>query len=71
MTDDIVTRLREAHGKALPDFYCNNLRFAACYEIERLRQELADWQRTVRALEAKAAKQGNIPEPTLKGENWQ
>ena len=40
MTDDIVTRLREADRKVLPDFYCNNLRFDACYEIERLRAEM-------------------------------
>ena len=40
MSDDIVTLLREADGKVLPDFYCNNLRFRACYEIERLRTEI-------------------------------
>ena len=40
VSDDIVTRLREAHQKVLPDWLCNDLRFRACYEIERLRVDL-------------------------------
>ena len=39
-------------------------------ECMRLKKELADYKRTVRALEEEAAKQGNMPEPNLEGEEW-
>ena len=45
--DDIVTRLREEWPNSATCFNC----LEAADEIELLRKELADWQRTVRALE--------------------
>ena len=48
--DDIVTRLRDSK---LDCDYCDSwhINGQAADEIERLRKELADYQRTVRALE--------------------
>lgn len=56
MTDDIVTRLREAEWNENPN---TNVRLCAdaAEEIERLRAELADYKRTVRALEAELAEE--------------
>ena len=57
-TDDIVTRLRVPINHILVFGNigeANDERSEAADEIERLRTELADWQRTVRALEAELA----------------
>ena len=60
MTDDIVTRLRvpAQHALVFGNIeQVNDERHEAADEIERLRQELADWKRTVRALEAELAEE--------------
>ena len=52
MSDDIVTRLRAKAKQREPWDMIKEPVFAeAADEIELLRKELADWQRTVRALE--------------------
>lgn len=49
--DDIVTRLREYNKGYEPKALVLHDVVEAADEIERLRTDLADWQRTVRALE--------------------
>ena len=57
MADDIVTRLRDEAQTFWDVRRFRPLWIEAADEIERLRTELADWQRTVRALEEELAEE--------------
>lgn len=59
--DDIVTRLRKRVDRLAEDGEHHKLLLIdeAADEIERLRTELADWKRTVRALEEKIAEESD------------
>ena len=62
MANDIVTRLREPvqHTLVFGNIeQVNDERYEAADEIERLRTELADYKRTVRALEEKIAEESD------------